>query len=559
MRWHALLPSQKRHRSAVQRETFNMIRTKHLRGWRAWAHGSRPMTPAAAQARPQRHRRPVLCLLGLLSAMALMPWLERDQVWAADGMIAGSERVGIALDQSRVIRLRSTVSRVSVANPEIADILVLDPRQLYAVGKRLGTTNIVLWSADDRVAGTITLDVTPDLEQLKVRLHQAMPGERVEVRAAQGAIIVGGQVSSAEKAEAAIQLAEGYARGAGDESAPARVLNLLQVGGSQQVMLEVKVAEIARSVVKRLDVDFTGFYNGGSVQIGAVGSGARFPDYINPDGLRVPQLFSESMWGPAVPEFVPGRPGIQDKGLFAQSLAGNFLFNLVIDAAKNKGLAKILAEPNLTTLSGQQAKFLAGGEFPIPVPQDLGQTTIEFKDFGVGLVFIPVVLDSGVISLKVSVSVSELATQNALTLPTQAQGGTFFIPALTKRSANATVEVRTGETIAIAGLINEQLRENVDKFPGLGDLPMLGVLFRSQEFVKGQTELVIFVTPRLARSYDPELVKLPTDSFVEPIDQEFYLMGRLQGRPPGQRPGTAAGGRFGPDRTGAEGPFGHDL
>jgi len=252
---------------------------------------------------------------------------------------------------------------------------------------------------------------------------------------------------------------------------------------------------------------------------------------------------------------------IQNEGLFLSSLSGNFLFNLFIDAAKDQGLAKILAEPNLTTLSGQQARFLAGGEFPIPVAQREDTITIEFKEFGVGVQFVPVVLDSGVISLTLDVTVSELTRDNALELGSGTGNEVFYIPGLNKRSANSTVEVRSGETIAIAGLINETLRENVDRFPGLGELPILGMLFRSQEFIKGQTELVIFVTPRLARSFDPSLVKLPTDSFVEPSDQEFYLMGRLKARPPGERAGTTttteAG--LGPDKSGSEGHFGHDL
>jgi len=502
----------------------------------------------------------VLAAVLTFGAGLLPPWSEHaGEASAADG---NGDHVTVTLNQSRVIKLRSPAARVSVANPEIADILVLDPRQLYAVGKRLGTTNVVLWDANDRVRGTIGLEVTPDLDLLKTRLYQLMPREQVEVRAAQGTIVVSGEVSSPDKAEAAMQLAQSFAQMGGPDDA-AQVLNMIQVGGSQQVMLEVTVAEISRSLVKRLDVNFTSFYNGGSVKIGTVGGGAQFPDAIFKDPLlgdvRLPQFADNGMWGPAVPEFAPNRPGIQDRGIFAQSLSGNFLFSMVIDAAKDQGLAKILAEPNLTTLSGQQAKFLAGGEFPIPVPQDFGRTTIEYKEFGVGLLFVPFVLDSGVISLKVNVTVSDLTNENSLSLPTTANAGgaNFFVPALTKRSANATVEVTTGETIAIAGLINESLRESVDKFPGLGDLPIVGALFRSQQFVKGQTELVIFVTPKLARSFSPDLVRLPTDSFVEPTDREFYLMGRLEGGSKG-RSGKSSGG-LGPDKAGTEGAFGHDL
>jgi pilus assembly protein CpaC len=505
-----------------------------------------------------------LLLAALVQGASLLPlWGGAGEAQAADGR----QSVTVALNQSRVINLRTQAARVSVANPEIADILVIDPRQVYVVGKQLGTTNVVLWDANDKVRGTINLEVTPDLDLLKTRLHEVLPGERVQVRSAQGAIVVSGQVSSADKAEAAVQIAQSFADAAGSGQDKAKVLNLIQVGGSQQVMLEVKVAEISRNLTKRLDINFTSFYNGGSVKIGTVGGGASFPDAVFKDpvlgDVRLPVFSDRGMWGPAIPEFAPGQAGlsqanIQNKGLFFQSLSGNFLFNLVIDAAKDKGLAKVLAEPNLTTMSGQEAKFLAGGEFPIPVPQDFGRTTIEYKEFGVGLVFVPVVLDSGVISLKVNVVVSDLTNQNSLTLPTTATGANFFVPVITVRSANSTVEVQTGQTIAIAGLINETLRETVNKFPGLGEIPVLGMLFRSQEFVKGQTELMIFVTPRLARSFDPQLVKLPTDSFVEPTDLEFYLMGRTEGRK-NRDQGYSTGGGLGPDKSGSEGPFGHDL
>ena len=326
----------------------------------------------------------------------------------------------------------------------------------------------------------------------------------------------------------------------------------MQVGGAQQVLLEVKVAEIARTLVRRMDIDFNIFSAGSPWKFGAVNGGASFPDALIKDPVlgevRVPQFFDRGAWGPAIPEIGYAPQSIQDVGFFLQYLSGDFLFEMVIDAAQNNGLAKVLAEPNLTTLSGQQAKFISGGEFPIPIPQDLGTITVEFKEYGVGLIFVPVVLDSGLISLKVNVTVSELQFDNSLQVGfvEGTSSSRFFVPALTKRAANATVEVPSGQTIAIAGLINENLRESVDKFPGLGDLPVLGPLFRSQEFIKGQTELVIFVTPRLARSFDPQLAKLPTDDFVEPSATEFYLMGRLEGR-------AESAGSLGPDREGAEG------
>jgi pilus assembly protein CpaC len=472
----------------------------------------------------------------------------------------------VPLNKSRIIDLRSPVARVSVANPAIADILVVNPKQIYLVGKELGTTNMILWDEDDRVQDMMGLEVTHDLQTLKEKLFRFLPDERIRVESAQGAIVLSGEVSSPKKMNAALRLAETYASNNAAQvgnpgAAQPNVLNLLQVGGAQQVLLEVRVAEIARTFLRRLDIDFHALYNGGSVKIGAVNGGASFPDADFIAGGRVPvfpfRFGKDGVVGPVIPEFNPNDAGIDDKGIFANFLGGNFFFNLVLDAAKDQGLAKLLAEPNLTTLSGEEARFLAGGEFPVPVPQTLGNVTIEFKDFGVGLVFVPLVLDSGLISLKVNVSVSELSNENAVTVP--AGASTFIVPALAKRSANSSVEVPSGQTIAIAGLLNENLREGVSKFPVLGDLPIVGPLFRSQEFQKGQTELVIFVTPKLARSYRPELVKLPTDDFVEPNDTEFYLLGRLQGRKPGTGSHASSSSLLGPDKTGSEGHFGHDL
>jgi pilus assembly protein CpaC len=542
------------------------------------------------------------------------------------------ESVTVAINQSRVIKLRSPVARVSVANPEIADLLVLNPQQVFVVGKKIGTTNMMLWDAKDQLRESLLLEVTPDLEQLKTRLHQVMPNERVQVRSAQGTIVVSGEVSSPTKAEAAIKLAESYAAsggaggaggggqslaaplmggmgagtaagaGAGAAGGQSTVLNMLQVGGSQQVMLEVKIAEVQRSLVRQLDMNFSGFYNGGGFKMGTLtGGGYAFPNATFPltqtvnslTGTGTGNLLNSGAAGTLnnftqlnsngnlgntysttsttttnastlnprlgtnVPAFaVPLAGALNNKGIFAQYLGGNFLLNAYIDAAKETGLVRILAEPNLTTLSGQEAKFQAGGEYPYQTVQATTSGapvyTTDFKQYGIGLIFVPVVLDSGVISLKVNLSVSELdyANTNPVT----------EIPALRTRSANATVEIKTGQTISIAGLISEDLRESINRFPGIGDIPVLGMLFSSQYFQKRQSELVMFVTPRLANAFDPQQAKLPTDNFVEPSDLEFYLLGRTQGRKPqvgNQAP--APTGALGPDKSGSEGAFGHDL
>ncbi|MEA2093550.1 MAG: pilus assembly protein N-terminal domain-containing protein, partial [Pseudomonadota bacterium] len=332
----------------------------------------------------------------------------------------GNTKVQVPLFKSQIIRLSSPVKRISVGNPEIGDLLIIGSRQIYIVGKSLGTTNVVLWDRNDKVIGTLNLEVTHDQNSLKEKLHELLPGEVIEVHSSNGSIILSGEVSSAAKADTAVKLAETFLKKSkdSDDTLQGTVLNMLQIGGAQQVMLHVQVAEIAHTLLKRLDLQFKTFYNGSKFKTGAVNGGAAFPDAVFANGNRLPIFGNadQGLIGPAVGEFAPGLSSISDKGLFASYLKGDFLFNLVIDAAKNEGLAKILAEPTLTTMTGQQATVLSGGEFPVPVAQELGRTTVEYKEFGVALKFLPVVLDSGTISLKVNVSVSDLRQDNSIAL-----------------------------------------------------------------------------------------------------------------------------------------------
>jgi pilus assembly protein CpaC len=518
----------------------------------------------------------------------------------------GVGKIRVPVDKSRVLRLGQPVTRVSVGNPNIADILVLEARQLYVLGKSLGATNVVIWGEGDKVLRAIDIEVTHDLEALKAALHQLMPNERISVRSVQGNIALSGQVARAASVQAAVDIAEGFLPRAA-QSAPGggaqmqlgggaggmpvslpgggapqgpegKVINLLQVGGSQQVMLKVQVAEISRSFTKKLDINFTAFGPSGGWRIGAVNGGASTPDALldvprtvdafgNPTDFvqrRVPLFDGGGALGPYIQEFAPDAFNIEDKGLYLSYLGGDFLFRMALEAAKNKGLAKVLAEPTLTVLSGQEATFLSGGEFPVPVSKGVNEgISVEYKEFGIGLKFVPVVLGSGQISLKVNVSVSDLSNANAAVVNVPTTSSSFFIPALTKRSAVSTVELGNGQTMGIAGLINESLREQVNRFPGLADVPVLGMLFRSQEFEKGQTELVIFVTPYFAKGTERQNLTMPTDAFVEPSDAEFYLMGRTIGDPALQRrlrEGFFGGGnRGGSSSGGTEGLFGHDL
>jgi pilus assembly protein CpaC len=501
----------------------------------------------------------------------------------------------IPLYKSGVVELVQPAKRISVGNPGVADILMLHNRQLYVVGKALGTTNVVVWDKDERIFSSFNIEVTHDLDTLKRKFHQLLPGEAIKVYSAQERIILNGQVSSAVKMQAAEDLANGFLPecispesnvlvrdttqenvkvsqqqgGSGGRSASGQqgckkglVVNLMEVGGAHQVMLEIKVAEIARTVLKRFESNFNVFRFDSPLKLGANNGGASFPNALTPAGNTVPIFGSldgaNSPIGPVVDLFEPNTPGIRDTGVFLSYLSGKLFLEAVLEASRQKGLAKILAEPTLTTLTGQEAQFVSGGEFPIPVPQGgfMGMVTIQFKEFGVIVDFLPLVLDSGRINLKINVAVSELSREVPVALGVQGSPNTFVIPSLTKRSARSTVELADGQTIGIAGLINDNVREMITKLPGLGDIPILGALFRSQEFQSGQTELVMFVTPHLARPISPQQVKLPTDSFVPPTDLEFYLMGKMESREPTASPASIPELiETGPERN----RFGHQL
>lgn len=475
--------------------------------------------------------RIVVSTLVALLAFAGMDGVAGAQTAAFETLPTGASiDMSIPLFKSRVVVVDLPTSRVAVGNPDVADIVVIGATQMYVLAKDIGTTNVLFWGRDNRLIGSINLEVVHDLDGLKTKLHQLMPDEPIEVYSAQRSIILKGRASDIVAMNAAVRVAEGYlaqiqtakkAEEFEQESASRRedksvgsVINLIEVGGSQQVMLSVTVAEIARTEVKRLNANFNAIATGSDYAFGGVNGGITF------DNGRIPI-------NPG--SFSPDPLSIVNQGLFGTFIDDDFLFNLAIDAAKEKGLAKVLAEPTLTTLTGQEAEFLSGGQFPIPVSNGLNGVTIEFKKFGVGLKFLPVVLSDGRINLKINVSVSELVDTASLVLQSQGSSLRTFVPSLRERSASATVELGDGQSIGLAGLIDDNLRELVTKFPGLGSVPILGALFRSSQFQKGQTELVILITPHLAKPVAPGSVTLPTDKFVEPSDAEFYLLGRTEG------------------------------
>jgi len=301
-------------------------------------------------------------------------------------------------------------------------------------------------------------------------------------------------------------MAKAYAPGKGEDQV--QINNLVEVGGVHQVMLEVRVAEMAKSLVKRLGINFN-YVDGGEFGISTLGG---LTQLVKPEQAN---LGSGGPFGLLVSPAV--------NALFRFN-AGGATWTGFVDALKEDGLVKILAEPTLVTLSGQTANFLAGGEYPIPVPQGLGAVAVEYKTFGVGLSFSPTVLSKDKINIKVTPEVSELDFTTAVVL----EG--FVVPGLRTRRAATTVELGDGQSFAIAGLLQESIRDSLQKYPLLGDIPILGTLFRSRSFQKNETELVIVVTPRLVKPLELAKQSLPTDYYVEPNDVELYLEGRMEGR-----------------------------
>ncbi|MGF1719971.1 type II and III secretion system protein family protein [Vibrio kyushuensis] len=475
---------------------------------------------------------------------------------SATAVVTASTQTGkivkVPHHKSTHVNLSAKAKRVSLGDPEVLDIVMLKSDELFLIGKKLGSTNLMAWDSKGQLIESIDIEVTHDLNSLKAKLFEFLPDENVKVHSAQNRLILSGQISSQEKMNVALRVAETYAVGQEADKAKESlsetvkktgVINLMSIGGAQQVMLEVTVAEVQRSLVRKFDANFHFFQS----------SGSEF-------GWGAASVGSGLIGSPATPIF--GIPGSSDYGLLGSFVDGNTLFTFALDIAKQTGAAKVLAEPNLTALSGARAEFLAGGEFPIPVPDEDG-ITIEYKEYGVGLKFIPTVLSDKKINLNLAVDVSEIANASSLTLSPGETNGTYVIPPITRRSASSTLELADGQTIGIAGLLSENVRDVATKMPGFGDIPVLGQLFNSQEYVSGETELVILVTPRLAKPLDRNRISLPTDAFVEPNDVKYYLLGQgayiaSPNENSGEIPDNAAE-FIDHSQGGSEGSFGHSL
>ncbi|MGR3564826.1 MAG: type II and III secretion system protein family protein [Heliomarina sp.] len=406
----------------------------------------------------------------------------------------------LEVPMNRAIVVESDVpfAELSIANPGIADISSLSDRTIYLLGKTPGMTTLTLLDAAGRLITNVDVRVSADVTEFKERLRQILPGEQIEVRTANDGIVLSGVVSSSQSLQRALDLAQRYA--------PERVSNLMSVGGVQQVMLKVRFAEMQRNVSKSLSssLGLNGSIFGGDTGLnGGTGTVNNQPGLTNALTGNIPAVNENT-----------------GAVLFGFN-AGSVQVGLLIEALEQKGVVRTLAEPNLTALSGQEAKFLAGGEYPVPVAQEQGQISVEFKPFGIELNFTPRVVAKDVINLEMMAAVSAIDPSNSVTF------NGFQVDAFSRRETSTTVEMRDGESFAIAGLIQDDFVDNVGQLPWLGDVPVLGTLFRSSSYQRNQTELVIIITAHLVTPTRGEAFALPTDRVRPPSETDLFLGGKV--------------------------------
>lgn len=425
----------------------------------------------------------------------------------------------LPIGRSQIINSPVALEQVVIGAPEVADIRLLSAGRVLILGIKPGRTNLVFRQKGGDLVALMDVVVGYDLNGIKQKVFDVMPAEkRLQVRDSNDKLILAGEVSSAYAMDMALNVARSYV--------PAeKVVNLMQVSGGSQVMLEVRIAEVARDSLKELGVETSITDAGGDFQL-----------------IPIPAMTNTPF---GTMDWTPNDPGMLDALSFR------------LQALEKKGLAKTLAEPNLVALSGQEANFLAGGEIPIPVFQSGatgGGITVEYKEFGVGLRFTPTVLDASKINLKLLSEVSALGSNTV-------SFGSGNLPSITTRRAGTTVELADGQSFAIAGLMQSDQTNAIKQLPILGNIPVLGALFRSTNYQRNETELVVVVTARLVKPTTADRLALPTDVFTPPGDLDQYLLGRLEGSNKDRENAAQA------DRTGAsvsreggvQAPVGHQL
>ena len=463
-----------------------------------------------------------IALAGLTVAAAApaLPGVSQAQSRAALPMGSGAQLINLPRGSSMAIDLPSDARDVIVPNPLVAEAMLHSPRRITIIGLQPGETDAVVLDAAGRTILSLRIRVDAGVSALQDTLGRVMPGSQVHAEAVNDSIILTGPVNSPGEADRAAHVARAFV------SAPEKVINMMTIAGSDQVMVKARVIEVQRTAIKQLGLDVNAVLNNVA------------------DGLSLTQ---GATFGVSGNQLGGGILNYADRSGDGNSLTTS------IRAFERAGLVRILAEPNLTSVNGENAEFLAGGEFPVPTGRSVDATTgqvtigVEFKPFGVRLAFRPIVLSQGRISLQLSTEVSELTSAGAFTL-----GGTgadaLVIPALNVRRASSTVELPSGGSMMIAGLLREDTRQNIDQLPGIGSLPVLGALFRSRDYLSGETELVIIIEAYIVSPTSPGRMQTPADGLVIANDAQTMLFGQLnqQYRPTGTATAASSAGWSGP-------------
>jgi pilus assembly protein CpaC len=405
--------------------------------------------------------------------------------------------LSLGIGKSMVVDLPRDVKDVLVADPKIANAVIRSPQRAYIIGGAVGQTNVVFFDGDGQQIASYDIAVKRDLNGVRAALRQSMPG--IQIEGVGDSVLLTGSVSSPVEAQQAGEIAARLVGGT------EKVVNSIVVRGRDQVMLKVNVSEVRRDIVKQMGVDLSASMNYGTAVVN----------------------FNNSN-----PFTAFGRSLVSDNGLTASSVVkGLPTVTATMRAMESAGVVKTLAEPNLTAISGESATFIAGGEFPVPAGYSCDPTThvcttsISYKKFGISLNFTPVVLTEGRISLRVMTEVSELSNDNAITL--NQAGNSLTVPSIKTRRAETTLEIPSGGSMAMAGLIQDQTKQAINGLPGLDQLPVLGALFRSQDFVNNQTELMVLVTPYVVRAVAQKELSRPDDGFAPASDSQSALLGRI--------------------------------
>ncbi len=423
--------------------------------------------------------------------------------------------------RSAVIDLPVDAADVFVSNPAVADAVLRTPRRIFVLGVDAGQSDAIFFDGMGRQILNLSIRVDAPTDQLADTVKRLFPNSKVEVQSLNGRVVLSGLATSAGEADQILRVAQGFVKDPGD------VVNVMSIAGKDQVTLKVRIVEVERTMIKQLGLSTDITYNYGTraysfSRDNSFGSSGAF---LGTKGNCYTQVGAAKLDGTNTTTTNTPTPSGNIQNVVTNTGSQTFGTNnkTCIDAFERAGLARTLAEPNLTTVSGESAKFLAGGEFPVPVAQDnQGRITVEFKSFGVGLGFTPVVLSSGRISMKLSTEVSELTNTGAFALSSN-----FTIPALNVRRVESTVEMQSGSSLMIAGLLQTKFKNTIDSLPGLTSLPVLGALFRSRDFLNDETELVVLVTPYIVSPTNPDQMQTPADHLQAPNDMNSVFMGQL--------------------------------